>query len=109
MTLKELDRLAKLNEPMPKLLEYYEENYYISSRYLYRQFELNKITVEQARIEKDKIVKSYNDNKEMYEYVLSLYSIRNSLMQLKEQGFNSILEWEVLDTINKALKGANNG
>lgn len=109
MTLKELDRLAKLNEPMPKLLEYYEENYYISSRYLYRQFELNKITVEQARIEKDKIVKSYNDNKEMYEYVLSLYSIRNSLMQLKEQGFNSVLEWEVLDTINKALKGANNG
>ena len=109
MTLKELDRLAKLNEPMPKLLEYYEENYYISSRYLYRQFELNKITVEQARIEKEKIVKSYNDNKEMYEYVLSLYSIRNSLMQLKEQGFNSVLEWEVLDTINKALKGANNG
>ena len=109
MTLKELDRLAKLNEPMPKLLEYYEENYYISSRYLYRQFELNKITVEQARIEKEKIVKSYNDNKEMYEYVLSLYSIRNSLMQLKEQGFNSVLEWEVLDAINKALKGASNG
>ena len=41
--------------------------------------------------------------------MLRLYSIKDSLKQLKDQGFNSVLEWEVLEEINKALGGANNG
>ena len=88
---------------MPKLLECYEEMYYIASRCLYRQFDLKQITVEQAREEKARLVKAYNDNKEAYDYMINLYAIKNKLIKLNEQGFNSVLEWEVLEEINKAL------
>ena len=109
MSIKELDKLAKMNEPMPKLLEYYEEAYYIASRYLYRQFDAKTITIEQAKEEKERIIKAYKDQKEAWAYMLNLYNIKNALTQLKEQGFNSVLEWQVLEEINKALGGANNG
>lgn len=105
MDLKHLDVKAQLNEPVPKCLEYHEEAYYIASRYLYRQFDAKAITVEQAREEKERIIKAYNEQKEAWEYMLSLYKIKNTLTQLKEQGFNSVLEWEVLEELNKALGG----
>lgn len=107
MDLKQLDIMAKMDEPMPKLLEYYEEAYFIAARYLYRQYDAKQITLDQAKEEKARIIKAYKDQKEAWEYMLSLYNIKNALTQLKEQGFNSVLEWEVLEEINKALEVRN--
>lgn len=89
---------------MPKLLEYYEEAYFIATRYLYIQFDAKQITLDQAKEEKARIIKAYNDNKETYDYMINLYAIKDKLMTLKEQGFNSVLEWEVLEEIDKALQ-----
>lgn len=104
MDIKVLDRLAKTNEPMPKLLEYYEEMYFLAARCLYRQFDIKAITLEQAKQEKERIVKAYKDQKEVWEFMMSLYDIKKSLSELKEQGFNSVLEWEVLEQIERCLK-----
>ena len=109
MDIKSLDVLAKTGEPMPNNLKEYEENYFLGARYLYRLFEAKAMTLEDCKREKQILINRYEQNKESWEYMLSLYSIKDSLKQLKEQGFNSVLEWEVLEEINKALGGANNG
>ena len=109
MDIKSLDLLARTGEPMPKYLEEYEENYFLGARYLYRLFEAKVMTLDECKREKQILINRYNQNKESWEYMLSLYKIKDSLIQLKEQGFNSVLEWEVLEVIDKALKGVNNG
>lgn len=75
----------------------------IASRYLYRQFDAKAITVEQGRMEKETIRKQYEENKEIYEYMVQLYDVKDSLQKLKEQGFNSVLEWDILEQIEKIL------
>lgn len=105
MDIKSLDVLAKTGEPMPSNLEEYEENYFLGARYLYRLFEAKVMTLEDCKREKQILINRYQQNKESWEYMLSLYKIKNSLIQLKEQGFNSVLEWQVLEEINKALEG----
>lgn len=105
MDIKSLDVLAKTGEPMPSNLEEYEENYFLGARYLYRLFEAKVMTLEDCKREKQILINRYQQNKESWEYMLSLYKIKNSLTQLKEQGFNSVLEWQVLEEINKALGG----
>lgn len=109
MDIKSLDVLAKTGEPMPNNLEEYEENYFLGARYLYRLFESKAMSLDDCKREKQILINRYQQNKESWEYMLSLYKIKNSLTQLKEQGFNSVLEWQVLEEINKALGGANNG
>ena len=109
MDIKSLDLLAKTGEPMPSNLEEYEENYFLGARYLYRLFEAKVMSLEDCKREKQILINRYQQNKESWEYMLSLYKIKSTLTQLKEEGFNSVLEWEVLEEINKALGGANNG
>lgn len=105
MDIKSLDVLAKTGEPMPSNLEEYEENYFLGARYLYRLFEAKVMTLEDCKREKQILINRYQQNKESWEYMLSLYKIKSTLTQLKEEGFNSVLEWEVLEEINKALGG----
>ena len=105
MDIKSLDVLAKTGEPMPSNLEEYEENYFLGARYLYRLFEAKVMTLEDCKREKQILINRYQQNKESWEYMISLYRIKDSLKQLKEQGFNSVLEWQVLEEINKALGG----
>ena len=52
MDIKELDRKAKINEPLPRCLAGYEQAYYLASRSLYKQYEDKLISLEQARYEK---------------------------------------------------------
>lgn len=101
MDIKELDRLAKLNEPLPKNLPFYEEAYFITSRSLYRQYDKKEITLEQAKAEKQRVVEAYKENKEMYNFLFSLHAVEAKLLQLKEQGFNTALELEILEIIEK--------
>ena len=105
MDIKSLDVLAKTGEPMPSNLEEYEENYFLGARYLYRLFEAKVMSLEDCKREKQILINRYQQNKESWEYMLSLYKIKSALTQLKEEGFNSALEWEVLEEINKALGG----
>lgn len=105
MDIKSLDVLAKTGEPMPSNLEEYEENYFLGARYLYRLFEAKAMNLEDCKREKQILINRYQQNKESWEYMLSLYKIKSTLTQLKEEGFNSVLEWEVLEEINKALGG----
>ena len=62
------------------------------------------MSLEDCKREKQILINRYQQNKESWEYMLSLYKIKNSLTQLKEEGFNSVLEWQVLEEINKALE-----
>lgn len=103
MDLKDLDIKAKANEPMPTCLSVFEQTYYLSSRSLYHQYADNKITIEQAREEKDKVLQMYHEHKIQFDFLQSVCSIEGKLKQLQEQGFNSVLEWEVLKEITRAL------
>lgn len=103
MNLKELDRLAEENEPMPNL-NWYETVYYQASRYLYRQYDIKAITVAQAREEKEIIVKQYEENKREYEFLIRLHSVEDMLKKLRDQGFNTALEQEILEEIDRVLK-----
>lgn len=104
MDIKELDQLAKNNEPMPHSLAAYEQAYYQASRYLYRQFFDDKLDLMQCRNEKKKIIEQYNLGKRSWEYFMSLTVIQDKLKKLQEQGFDSVLEWEILELINNKFK-----
>lgn len=103
MELKELDTKAKLNEPLPKCLYVYEQTYFISCRSLYQQYADKKITLEQAREEKQLILEQYYEHKKQFDFLFSIYRIADKLEQLKEQGFNSVLEWEILEEFNNVI------
>lgn len=104
MDIKELDRLAKENKPMPERLAMYEQCYYIASRGLYRQYDAGDITLEQAKYEKSHVVKQYQEGKKQWELFIGLYEIQDKLHALKNQGFNTALEMEVLELIEKLLE-----
>lgn len=101
--IKEVDLLARNNEPMPNCLAAYEQAYYISSRGLYQQYESGKITLDQARNEKIEVVKQYENGKKSWDYFMELHLLSTKLEELKDQGFNSILEWEILASLDKML------
>lgn len=101
MELKELDKLAKLNEPLPTTLMFHETSYYLSARCLYRQYDKGELTLEQARVEKEKVIEQFHENKEMYEFLIEAHQIRVKFVELREQGFNSVLEWEILEALEK--------
>ena len=103
MDIKELDKMAKNGEPMPLPMPAYEQAYYQASRYLYLQFLDGKLSIEQCRKEKQEIIESYNLGKAQWNLFMALPSIEEKLKQLKQQGFNTVLEWEVLEEISKLL------
>lgn len=104
MDVKELDRLAKENKPMPERLAMYEQCYYIASRGLYRQYDAKHITLEQAKAEKRHVVEQYQEGKMQWELFINLYEIQDKLQALKKQGFNTALEMEILELIDKTLE-----
>lgn len=103
MDIKELDRLAKDNGAMPECLAMYEQCYYIAARGLYRQYDAGYITLEQAKSEKADVVKQYQEGKKQWELFMGLYEVQDKLQRLKEQGFNTALEIETLELIEKLL------
>ncbi len=103
MDIKKLDQLAKQNETMPKALAAYEQAYYITSRGLYQQYDKGTIDLKEARKEKAEAIKAYNRGKSQYQLFIELHTIREKLIQLKEEGFNSVLEWELLEAIEKFI------
>lgn len=103
MDIKELDRLAKSNGIMPDGLAMHEQCYYIAARGLYRQYDAGYITLEQAKVEKAEVVKQYQEGKKQWEFFWGLYEVQDKLHALKEQGFNTALEIETLELIEKLL------
>ena len=95
--------MAKNGEPMPLPMPAYEQAYYQASRYLYLQFLDGKLSIEQCRKEKQQIIESYNFGKAQWDFFIGLTNIEDKLKRLKEQGFNTVLEWEVLEEISKLL------
>lgn len=104
MDIKELDRLAKENLPMPNNLTMYEQCYYISSRGLYQQYADKKITLVQARAEKAQVVEQYKLGEAQWELFAKLFTLQDKLVALKQDGFNSHLEFEILEAIDDVLK-----
>lgn len=103
MDIKELDRKAKINEPLPRCLSGYEQAYYLAARSLYKQYENGIISLDQARHEKELIVEQYEDGKKQFELFKSLFEIEDKLKKLKADGFNSVLEWEILKLLGERL------
>ncbi|MBE6070032.1 MAG: hypothetical protein E7211_20440 [Clostridium lundense] len=103
MDIRDLDKLAKNGGEMPPCLAAYEQAYYQASRYLYQQFFYDKLNLLECRQEKQKIVEAYNLGKGQWEFFVGLTIIEDKLKRLKEQGFNSVLEWEILDDVTRLL------
>lgn len=104
MDVKQLDKLAKEKAPMPNGLPMYEQCYYIASRGLYEQYDKKVITLEEAKREKKEVLKAYEVEKAQWQLFLGMHEIADKLKQLKEDGFNTHLELEVLDLIERFLK-----
>lgn len=104
MNIKELDKLAKEKAPMPNGLPMYEQCYYIASRGLYDQYAHQIITLEQAKKEKKEVIRQYEEGKHQWELFMSMYEVEEKLSKLKEEGFNSFLEFEILEILEKILK-----
>lgn len=103
MNIKELDKLAKKGIEMPSSLNIYEQAYYIASRGLYQQYAKGEITLEQARNEKEQIMKAYEKGEKEADYFKQLHQIWGKLNQLKEEKFNTVIEIEILEILNKIL------
>lgn len=103
MDIKQLDQRAKKQETMPDGLKAYEQAYYIASRGLYGQYEQGQITLAEARKEKALVVKAYQEGTQEFEYFLQLHKVREQLVQLKKEGFDTVLEFEILETLEKLL------
>lgn len=63
ISIEELENLAKQNEPMPKSLNFIEQNLYQALCFLYKRFRHGFITVEQGKVEKAQIIEQYKTNK----------------------------------------------
>ena len=103
MTVKELDKLAKKGSKMPTGLTSYEQSYYISSRGLDMQYAKGEITLEQAREEKKEVMKAYEEGRWEWQYFMQLHTVLEQLKTLQKEGFDSVLEFEILETIQSIL------
>ncbi|MHC1747082.1 MAG: hypothetical protein AB9856_01670 [Cellulosilyticaceae bacterium] len=101
---KELDKLAKENAPMPEGLPLFKQAYYIASRGLYQQYAKREITLAQARLEKKELIKCYEASELEWEHMIQLHDLWYQLKQLKEEGFNSVLEFEIMEKIETILR-----
>ncbi len=104
MEIKELDKLAKEKAPMPEGLPMYEQCYYIASRGLYEQYEKNVISLEQAKMEKKEVLNAYQLGKDQWQIFIGMHEVADKLKKLKQDGFNTALEMEVLELIEELLK-----
>lgn len=104
MNIKQLDKLAKDGAPMPSGLPMHEQCYYIASRGLYEQYANQTITLEKAKKEKKEVIKQYEEGKYQWELFMGMHEIEEKLSQLKKEGFNSALEFEILELLEKLLR-----
>ena len=104
MNIKQLDKLAKDGAPMPSGLPMHEQCYYIASRGLYEQYANQTITLEKAKKEKKEVIKQYEEGKYQWELFMGMHEIEEKLSQLKKEGFNSALEFEILELLEKSLR-----
>lgn len=103
MDIKEIDKMAKKGLEMPVGLKAYEEAYYIASRGLYQQYAKGEITLAQAREEKKQVLKIYEEGQKELEYFMQLHQVWDKLRQLKKEGFDTVLEFEILEVLDKIL------
>lgn len=104
MDLKTLDKMAKQNKVMPGGLEGYEQAYYIAARSLYRQYEKGDLSLEQARQEKDQVVEKYKEGQWQWQYFMKLHELLDQLKALKASGFDTVLEFEIMEKIDELLR-----
>lgn len=104
MDMKQLDKLAKAGEELPQGLASYKQSYCIASRGLYKQYERGEIDLTRARIEKAELMEAYKEGEWEWEYFLKLHPILDKLQQLAKEGSNSVVEFEILELIEKLLK-----
>lgn len=104
MDMKQLDRVAKASEELPQGLASYKQNYFIASRGLYKQYERGEVDLERARLEKAELMEAYKEGEWEWNYFLKLHEIMDKLQQLAKEGFNSVVEFEILELIEKLLK-----
>lgn len=104
MEIKQLDKLAKEKAPMPSGLPMHEQCYYIASRGLYEQYEKQIISLEEAKREKQEVINAYQLGKDQWQLFVGMHEVADKLKQLKQDGFNTALEIEVLELIEKILK-----
>ncbi|MBP3886154.1 MAG: hypothetical protein J6F30_00660 [Cellulosilyticum sp.] len=104
MEIKQLDKLAKEKAPMPSGLPMYAQCYYIASRGLYEQYEKKIISLEQAKKEKQEVIAAYELGKDQWQLFVGVHEVADKLKQLQQDGFNTALELEVLELIEKLLK-----
>lgn len=104
MNIKQLDKLAKEKAPMPNGLALHEQCYYIASRGLYEQYASQVITLEEAKREKEEVIRQYEAGKYQWELFMGLHEIEAKLSALKKDHFNTALELEVLELLEKLLK-----
>ncbi|MBQ1274855.1 MAG: hypothetical protein U0L26_14625 [Cellulosilyticum sp.] len=104
MEIKQLDKLAKEKAPMPNGLPMHEQCYYIASRGLYDQYEKKIITLEEAKKEKQEVIKTYELGKDQWQLFLGMHEIAEKLKKLREDQFNTGIEFEVLELIDRFLK-----
>lgn len=102
--LKELDKLAKSGAPMPMGLTMHEQCYYISSRGLYEQYRQGSITLESAKKEKEEVLKQYKLGAYQWELFLKLHTVEEKLKALRHDPFNTVLEIEISEILDKLLK-----
>lgn len=104
MDMKQLDKLAKSGEELPQGLASYKQSYYITPRGIYKQYERGEIDLTRARKEKAELIEAYKEGEWEWEYFLKLHEIMDKLQQLAKEGFNSVIEVEVLELIEELLK-----
>ena len=104
MEIKQLDKLAKEKAPMPNGLPMHEQCYYIASRGLYDQYEKKIITLEEAKKEKQEVIKTYELGKDQWQLFLGMHESAEKLKKFREDQFNTGREFEVLELIDRFLK-----
>lgn len=73
MELKELEKLAYKQKPMPELLTQPDQLFFLCMKNLYKLFGLGAISEEEAVTEKKKIVKAYEEAKDNHEKMMTVY------------------------------------
>lgn len=96
--------MAKSGKELPQGLASYKQSYCITPRGIYKQYETGEIDLTKARLEKAELMKAYKEGEWEWEYFLKLHQILDKLQQLAKEGFNSVIEFEILELIEKLLK-----
>lgn len=104
MNIRQLDKLAKEKAPMPNGLALHEQCYYIASRGLYNQYAEKLITLEEAKREKEEVIKQYEIGQYQWELFMGIHEIEAKLSGLKKDPFNTGLEIEIQELLEKLLK-----